>query len=145
MVVRARSPFDKLRVSGSKLDGDDVGFPHHAQLSPDPLLDGLANVRVVPEKLLRVLAALAQTLAAISKPRARFFDDAFVDCEVDQITGAGDAFAVHDVEFGFAEGRRHFVFHDLHAGAAADHDIAVLDAGDAANIHPHGGVELQRA
>ena len=65
--------------------------------------------------------------------------------EIEQIARARDAFAVHHVELGFAERRRDLVLHDLHAGAAADDDVAVLDAGDAADVDADRRVELQRA
>src|SRR5262245_44242741 len=126
-------------------DGDDVGLANHPQFAPNSLLDGFADIRVVLEKLLGVLAALAQTLAAISKPRARFFDDPLVHGEVDEIARARDALAVHDVELGFPERRGDLVLHDLHARAAADDGVTVLDARDAADVETHRRVELQRA
>src|SRR5262245_29010326 len=98
----------------------DLGLSNHAELAPDPLLDGAIDVRIVLEKLLCVLAPLPQTFATISKPRARFFDDPPVDGEVDEIARARDPFAIHDVELGLAERRRHLVLHDLHPRAATD-------------------------
>ena len=105
----------------------------------------LADVRVVLEELLGVLAPLAEPLAAVGEPRAALLDDPLVDGEVEQVARARDALAVHDVELGFAERRRDLVLDDLHARAAADDGVAVLDAGDAADVHAHRRVELQRA
>ena len=65
--------------------------------------------------------------------------------EVEQVARLRDALAVHHVELGLAEGRRDLVLHDLHARAPADDDVAVLDAGDAADVHADRRVELQRA
>ena len=55
-----------------------------------------------------------------------------------------DPFAVHHVELGLAERRRHLVLHHLDPRPAADHGVAVLDARDAADVHPDRGIELQR-
>ena len=59
--------------------------------------------------------------------------------EVEQIAFARDAFAVDDVEFGFAERRRDLVLHDFDLGAVADDLVAILDGGDAADIDADGG------
>src|SRR5262249_39663164 len=111
----------------------------------DPVLDGSQDVWVLFEELLGVLAPLTEPLAAVRKPRAGLFDDAPVDREIDQITGSGDAFAVHHVEFRFTEGWRHLVLDDLHSGAAADHNVAVLDACDTPDVDPYRRVELEGA
>ena len=105
----------------------------------------LIDLRIVLQELLRVLAPLAEPLAAVREPRAALLDDPLVDAEIEQVAGLRDAFAVHDVELGFAERRRDLVLHHLDARAAADDDVAVLDAGDAPDVEPHRGVELQRA
>src|SRR6185295_9468174 len=116
-----------------------------AELAAHALVDRLVDLRVLLEELLGVLATLAEALAAVGKPGAALLDDALLDREVEQVAALRDALAVHHIELGLAERRRDFVLHDLHAGAAADHHVAVLDAGDAADVHPHRGVELQRA
>ena len=97
------------------------------------------------QELLRVLAALAEPLAAVREPGAALFDNALIDGKIEQIAGARNPFAVHHVELGFAERGRHLVLDDLDARPAADHDVAVLDARDAADVHAHRRVELQRA
>ena len=43
-----------------------------------------------------------------------------------------------------AERRRDLVLDDLHARLVADHFFALLDRADAADVEPHGRVELQR-
>jgi hypothetical protein len=68
-----------------------------------------------------------------------------LDALVDEITLSRDALAVHHVELGLAEGRCELVLDDLHAGAAADRGLAVLDGADAANVHAYRRVELERA
>src|SRR5688572_8671351 len=97
------------------------------------------------EEGLRVLAALAEALAAVGEPRAGLLDDVALDGFVEQITFARNAFAVHDVELGLAEGRGHLVLDHLHARAAADDRIAILDGADAADVHANRRIELQRA
>ena len=57
---------------------------------------------------------------------------------------SGDAFVVHDVELGGAEGRGDLVLDHTHAGAVADDLGAELDGLDAAHIQAHRGVELER-
>jgi hypothetical protein len=56
-----------------------------------------------------------------------------------------DPLAVHHVELRLAERRRDLVLHDLHARAAADDLVAVLDGADAPDVDAHRRVELQRA
>src|SRR5437762_2323347 len=107
----------------------------HAELATHALFDRLVDFRVFLQELLGVFAPLAEPLAAVGKPRAALLDDPLLDTEVQQVAGFGDPFAVHHVELGFPERGRDFVLHDLHAGAAADHDVAVLDARDTAYVH----------
>src|SRR5206468_9376515 len=117
--------------------------PGHAELAADAILDGLAGIRIVAKELFGVFATLTEPFAAVREPCAALLDDPLVDRQIEQVAGARYAFAVHDVEFGFAKWRRHFVLHNLHAGAAADHGVAVLDAGNAADVHPDRRVEFQ--
>ena len=93
---------------------------------------------------LGVLPALADALAVAGVPGARLLDDAGLHAEIEQLAGLGDALAVHDVELDHAERRRHLVLHHLHLGLVADHDVAVLDRADAANVQPDRGIELER-
>ena len=93
-----------------------------------------ADVGIVLQELAGVLAALADALALVAVPGAALLDDVLRHAEIDQIAFFRDAFAVDDVELGFAERRRHLVLDDLHLGAVADHDLAILDGGDAADV-----------
>src|SRR6185436_5288794 len=111
----------------------------------DAIFDRPGDVRVFLQELLRVFAALAQALAAVREPRAGLFDDSLVDADVEQIAPLRDALAVHHVELRLAEGRGDLILDDLHARAPADDDVAVLDAGDAADVDADRGIELQRA
>src|SRR5271166_1744254 len=95
------------------------------------------GVFIVFQELAGVFAALADALAFVAEPGAGFFEDVVVHGDVEQIAFARDAFAVEDVELGFAEGRGDFVFDDFYAGARAGDYIAFLDGGDAADIHAH--------
>src|SRR5216683_7431878 len=101
-----------------RLDGRGFDVANQPELPADAILDRLADVRVVLEELLGILAALTEPLAAVGEPRAALLDDPLVHGEVDEIAGARDALAVHDVELRLAERRRHLVLDDLHARAA---------------------------
>src|SRR5690606_25218571 len=107
-------------------------------------LDLEGGVGVVAEKVLGVLAALADALVAEGVPGAGFFDHAGLYAEIDQLAPLGDAFAVHDVEFDLPERWRHLVLHHLDPRGIAHDLIAILDLPDPADIEPHAGVELQR-
>ena len=93
---------------------------------------------------LGIFAALADALALIGKPRARFLDDPCLNTEIDQFAALGDAFAIHDVEIDDLERRRHLVLDDLDPGLVADHLITLLDRADAADVEPNRGVEFER-
>src|SRR6476661_1424986 len=116
-------------LAGRRLDRD-FGVADEAELAPQLLFDGGADVDVLLEERLDVLAALAQPFAAIGEPRAALLDDLTLDGEVEQV--------------GLAERRGELVLHHLDAGAAADHRVAVLDRGDAADVDAHRGIELER-
>src|SRR5688572_5433724 len=126
-------------------DGRELRFAREAELLADAFVDRLPNVAILTQELLRVLAPLAEPLAAVREPRAALLDDALLDGEIEQVSFLGNPLAVHHVELGLTERRRHLVLHDLDARAAADHLVAVLDAGDAPDVDAHRRVELQRA
>src|SRR5712692_3711634 len=142
-VVRA----DGLSISpdGRGLNGRGLDLASHAQLTADAVVDRLVDFGVLLQELLGVLPALAEPLASVREPRAALFDDALLDAQIQQVACSGDAFAVHHVELGLAEGRRDLVLHHLQARKPADDHVAVLYARDAADVHPHRRVELQRA
>src|SRR5687767_10521556 len=122
----------------------EQALDNEARALADRLLELRADLRVLLEERLRVLAALADALAVVGEPGARLLDDAGLDAKVDELARLGDALAVHDVELDLLEGRRHLVLDDLHARLVAHHLVAVLDLADAADVEAHGGVELQR-
>src|SRR5690606_27779794 len=114
------------------------------QLLADLALDLLGDLRMLRQEYARVLLALTDALAAVAVPRARFLHQALRHADVDDLARARNARAVHDLEFGLTERRRHFVLHHLHAGLVADHFVAALDRADAADVQAHRGVELER-
>src|SRR5690242_2993228 len=92
-----------------------------------------------------VLAALAEPLVAEAEVRARLRDDLALDRRVEHSAFPGDAGAVDDVELRLLERRRDLVLHDLDAHPVPERLDAVLERLDAADVEPHGRVELQRA
>src|SRR5262245_9871381 len=80
-----------------------------AQRGADFGLDLVAQRGVVAERVLGVVAPLAQPLALVRVPRAGLVDDLVLDADVDQLAEFRDPLAVHDVELGLAERRRAFV------------------------------------
>src|SRR5213594_1462641 len=114
------------------------------ELLAHPGLDLRRDLGMLAQEVARVLAALADAIAAESVPGAGLLDDALLGRDVDQLSLLGDAGAVQDVELRLAERRRHLVLHHLHLGAAADHLVAVLDGAEAADVEPDRGVELER-
>src|SRR6185295_19520176 len=75
---------------------------------------------------------------------AGLLDDVLLDAEIDDLTFSRDADAVEDLELGSLERRRDLVLDDLDARFAPDHLFALLDRAGAADVEPHGRVELQR-
>src|SRR5438552_5091112 len=103
------------------------------------------DVFVLFQELFGILAALPDALAAIAEPGARFFNDVVEHAQIEHVAGAADAFAVHDVELGLAEGRGGLVLNYFDLGTRADYAVALFDGGDAADIHAHAGVKLEGA
>src|ERR1041384_6358883 len=121
-------------------------FAHrHAQRALHVLLYLLEDFWLVLQSLLPLLAPLAQPLALVREPGAALFDDPIIRREIEQVAFLRNAFAVHDVEFAFAERRRDFIFRDLHFRAIADDAIAVLDCANAANVQTKRRIEFKRA
>ena len=98
------------------------------------VLDLARHFRTLFQEDARIVLALADTLAVVAVPGARFFDDLCFDAEVDDLALARRAFSVQDVEVRFPERRRDLVLDDLDAGLGADHLVALLDRADAAKI-----------
>src|SRR2546427_3177585 len=114
------------------------------ELLAHPGLDLRRDLGVLAQEVARVLAPLADAVAAEGVPGAGLLDDALLGRDVDQLSLLGDAGAVQDVELRLAERRRHLVLHHLHLGAAADRLVAVLEGTEAADVEPDRGVELER-
>src|SRR4051794_16098522 len=100
-------------------------------------VDGLLDVGVIPQELPRVLATLADPLAAEAEPRPALLDQVLRHAEVQQVAFFRNALAIDDVELRLAEGRRDLVLHHLDLGPVADHRLAVLDGRDAPDVEPH--------
>src|SRR5204862_3892485 len=102
------------------------------------------DVGIFLETELGVLPALADALAVVGEPGARFLHHPGLDAEVDQLAVFRYAFAVHDVELDLLERRRELVLDHLDAGLVADHLVAILDRADAADVEAYRGVEFER-
>src|SRR5580704_8928856 len=116
-----------------------------AQLFAQRAFHLFADVLVFLEEDTRVFAALAHAFAAETDPRAGLLEDTLVHTQVNEIAFARNAFAVENVEFGFAERRSYLVLYDFAAGARADYTIAFFDGLDATNIETDRRIELERA
>src|SRR5205085_660011 len=113
-------------------------------IGADRRFDRLGDIGILLEEILGVLASLADPLAVIGVPRARFFDDASGDAKIDELARFRDTLAIHDIELDLLEGRRHLVLDDLDPRLVADHFVAILDLSDAADIETDGSVEFER-
>ena len=79
---------------------------------------------VLAYELLGIIPPLPEPFALVGEPGAALIDELFVHCLIDQVAFIGNALVVQDVEFGFAERRRHLVFHDLDTRPAPDRPIS---------------------
>ena len=64
------------------------------------------NGRVFFQPDAGIVFALTDFFAVVAVPGARFVDDFQIGAQLDQFAFPADAFAVENVEFGMAEGRR---------------------------------------
>src|SRR5207237_10605630 len=131
----------RRRIFGHRCDGQ---LRAHARLLADLALDLARELRVFFQEIARVVLALAQPVAVVDVPGAGLLEHAEHDADLQHLAFARDAVAVHDVELRLLEGRRDLVLHHLDAGLGADDLVALLDRADAADVHPHGGIELER-
>lgn len=121
-------------------------FPfRQSQLGADFVVDGGANVWIVFEELTGIFAALADAIAFVAVPGAALFNHIVRDAEINEVALTRDAFAVDDVEFGFAEWRGYLILYDLHLGTVAHHHVTFFNGGNAADICTNRGVEFQCA
>src|SRR5271155_3198538 len=118
---------------------------HQAEELAQVGVELLLGVGIIFHKLPGIFATLADALTPEAVPGAALLHQVLRDTQIDQIAFLRNALAVYDVELGFAEGRRHFVFHDFDLGSIAGDNLAVLDRGDAADVGAHARVELQGA
>src|SRR5690606_2225152 len=137
----SRSAFARFRLEAAILqeflrDQTGVLTQRHFDLA--------GRIGIVAQELLGVLASLTETLRIVGEPCAGLLDHAGLDAEIDEFTGLGHAFAIHDVELDHLEGRSQLVLDHLDAGLVADHLVAILDGPDAADIETHGSIEFER-
>src|SRR5262249_20269663 len=126
---RPAAPDRELLGFGNAFDRDrDRG-----DLAPDLGLELLGDVLVRLEELLRLLATLPEARLTVGEPGTGLGHHVGCHANVEQAAFLGDALAVHDVELGHAERRRHLVLDDLDADATADRVLALLDGLDAAD------------
>src|SRR5207244_3826301 len=110
-----------LRCSGlAAFDDGQVGAAD-AEGPADLSFDLGAEVGVLLDEELRVLAALAEAHVAVGEPGAGLLDDLVLQTDVDQLAGLGDPLAVADIELRLAERRGAFVLDHLHLHPRADH------------------------
>src|SRR5947207_1457657 len=96
-------------------------FAHgHPQRALHIILYLLQDYWLILQRLLRVLATLAESLALVREPRTTLFNYAIIRRKIEQVAFLRNAFAVHDVKLGFAEWRRDFILRDFHLRAIAD-------------------------
>src|SRR5215218_9872436 len=98
-----------------------------AELVVDVVEDTLADLVVLLEELLGVLAALAEPLLAVGEPRPALLDYVVLYPDVEQAALARDPLTVHHVELNRLERRRHLVLYDLDPGLVANRVGADLD------------------
>src|ERR1700749_1585383 len=92
---------------------------------------------------LGVFASLANALAVIGKPGPRFFDDASLNTQINQLSALRYSLAIHDIEIDDFERRRHLVLDDLDARLVADDLVPLFDRADAPDVETDRGVELE--
>src|SRR5574337_119121 len=116
----------------------------HQQAFAQLFVDLVGDGRVVAQELAHVLLALADAVAVVAVPGAGLVDQVFGHAQLDDLTLAGRAFAIQNLELALAERRRHLVLDHLDAGFRTDDLFALLDRADTTDVQPHRGVELQR-
>lgn len=121
------------------------GLHGQAQRIAEFVIKPLSGVGVFFEESAGVVSSLADSFPLVAKPGAGFFHDVFGYPQIDEVAFAGNAFAVKNIEFSFAEWRCHFILHYLGPCTIADDRLSILDGAGAANIHTHRAVELQSA
>src|SRR5689334_14866350 len=98
----------------------------YTQLAPDFSLKPGGNVFVLSQELFHILASLANAFAFIAEPCAGFLHDLLGYAQIQQITFAGNAFSINNVELSFTEGSGGLVLDDLDLGPVANDGITVF-------------------
>src|SRR5215210_1418405 len=121
-----------------------LGGLEQPELLVDLLEDTLADLVVLLQELLGVLAALPEAFVAVGEPGPALLDHLVLYPDVQHASFAGDPLPVHHVELHRLERRGHLVLDDLDPGLVADGVVADLQRPDAPDVEPHAGIELQR-
>src|SRR5665213_2725233 len=105
----------------------------------------LERLRIILQKLPRILTALSNALALIAIPSPALLHQVLRHPQIDQVALFRDALTVNNVELRLAKRWRHLVLHDLDLGAVPRHHVAVFNRRNAPNIRADARIKLQRA
>lgn len=97
----------------------------------------VGELGIVGDDALHGVTSLTELGAVVREPGSGFLDDAVFYGHVDDLSRLRDAFAEHDLELGFHEGGRDFVFHYFDFGDASDCLVSFLDEGGGADLQAH--------
>src|SRR5437763_12519728 len=103
-----------LRRAGLAAFNDGQLGAADAEGPADLCFDLGAEVGVLLDEELRVLASLAEAHVAVGEPGAGLLDDLVLDADVDQLAGLRNPLAVAYVELRLTERRGTLVLHHLH-------------------------------
>ena len=84
-----------------------------------------------------VFASLTNTVGAVGIPGARLFNQPLLNAQLDDLSGAMNSAAVHDLKFRLAEWRRHLVLDDLHASFVTHYLIALFHRTNTTNVESY--------
>src|SRR5690606_1991255 len=115
----------------------------YAQLLAHPVFDLEPHFGVLFKVFAYVVFTLPDTGAIVAVPCTGFIDDTGLYAQVDDFAFARNARAIHDVEFGLLERRRHLVLDDLDPGLVAHDLVALFDGANAADVEAHRRIELK--
>ena len=119
-------------------------FFHKAQSFPAFLINIIVHVLIFSQKAFDVFTSLPDSFALVRIPGTAFINYPGFDAQVKQVTGAGNALTVHDIEFRVPEWRCHFIFHHFYPGPVARYLTARFDRLNAPDVQAHRGIEFQR-
>ena len=89
------------------------------------------------------LATLSQAGIAIREKGAALLDNFFRYGDIQYIAHLRDPLIIHDIKFGYFEGRSHFIFLNRDSGAAASHITTRFNRFNPANIQSYRSVKTQ--